>query len=416
MGSSPVAPNGTSALPRPVAAASIAGGASLAFLVVRDGSPFWQVVRLVAAVAAAVAVRLALTRRWATPLCFLAGVVGVAAGAGIGGPHLAKAGLHPATVAGLVLLGAGLVVAGWTGWQLLRPRPWWARVPMVPALLVVVFVALWTVGQAVLATNVPPIELGDRTPADVGLDYVDATFTTSDGVELRGWFVPSTNGAAVALLHGAGSTRANELDHAAVLAEAGYGVLLYDARGHGESSGRAMDFGWYGDEDVAAAVSFLAEQPDVDAGRIGVVGMSMGGEQAIGAAGSDDRVGAVVAEGATVRVAGDKAWQSEEYGFLGTVQEGIDWLTFALTDLLTEAGPPPTLRSAVADAAPRPVLLIAAGEVPEEAHAGRFIRAGAPASVELWIVPGADHTGGLDTAPDEWRDRVIGFLDTALAP
>jgi pimeloyl-ACP methyl ester carboxylesterase len=32
-----------------------------------------------------------------------------------------------------------------------------------------------------------------------------------------------------------------------VLAEHGYGVLLFDARGHGLSEGTAMDFGWYGD-------------------------------------------------------------------------------------------------------------------------------------------------------------------------
>jgi uncharacterized protein len=42
-----------------------------------------------------------------------------------------------------------------------------------------------------------------------------------------------------------------------VLARHGYGVLLFDARGHGRSEGRAMDFGWFGDLDVSAAVSFL---------------------------------------------------------------------------------------------------------------------------------------------------------------
>jgi alpha-beta hydrolase superfamily lysophospholipase len=73
--------------------------------------------------------------------------------------------------------------------------------------------------------------------------------------------VPSANGAAVVLLHGAGSTRSDVLDQAAVIAGAGLGVLMLDARGHGESGGRAMDFGWFGDEDIAAATTFLGGTP-----------------------------------------------------------------------------------------------------------------------------------------------------------
>ena len=84
------------------------------------------------------------------------------------------------------------------------------------------------------------------------------------------------------MLHGAGSTRSAVLGHAVVLARHGYSVLLFDARGHGRSAGRAMDFGWYGDEDVGGAVTFLAAQPGIS--TIAAVGMSMGGEEAIGAA------------------------------------------------------------------------------------------------------------------------------------
>jgi predicted alpha/beta hydrolase len=68
---------------------------------------------------------------------------------------------------------------------------------------------------------------------------------------------------------------------AAVLARHGYGALLTDTRGHGRSGGHAMDFGWWGGRDIAAAVSFLSRQPSVRAGQIAVLGESMGGEQAL---------------------------------------------------------------------------------------------------------------------------------------
>jgi hypothetical protein len=40
------------------------------------------------------------------------------------------------------------------------------------------------------------------------------------------------------------------------------------------------------------------------------------------------------------------------------------------------------------------------------------IVAGAPK--QLWEIPGAGHTGGLETRPREYERRVIGFLDEAL--
>ena len=88
-------------------------------------------------------------------------------------------------------------------------------------------------------------------------------------------------------------------------------------------------------------------------------------------------------------------------------------VTYGLTDLLTDARSPISLRDAVA-VARRPVLLIAAGKVADESNAGRSIQAGAPNEVTLWVVPGADHTGGLATQPAEWEQRVTTFLDDAL--
>jgi dienelactone hydrolase len=215
--------------------------------------------------------------------------------------------------------------------------------------------------------------------------------------------------------HGAGDSTADSvLPQAAVLARRGYGVLATDARGHARSEGRAMDFGWFGDEDIEAAVSFLADQPGVEPDRIGVVGFSMGGEEAIGAATADPRIAAVVAEGATARTDGDKTWLADQYGLQGRFQLGLEWIQYTVTDLLTDASKPSTLPDAVEDAAPTPVLLIAAGEVEDEQQAAAHLKEKSPSTVTVWVVPDAGHTDGFDTAPDEWEERVVGFLDAAL--
>jgi uncharacterized protein len=396
---------------------TLVAGAGAVFIVAHDGTPLWRAIRLLLALTAAIlAWRASASSRSASRILggVATGLVAVPVGVGVGGPHLAKAGLSSLTIAGLAVLVGGTVI--FVAAIVRMYRAWRHRVATTAAIgaIVALLLLTWSLGQAVAATNIPRPHLGSATPADAGLAFRDITFPATDAVILSGWYIPSHNGAAVVLLHGAGSTRSNVLDHAVVLARHGYGVLLYDARGHGRSAGRAMDFGWFGDRDIGGAVHFLEQQPDVRAGRIGAVGMSMGGEQAIGAAAGIGTIRAVVAEGATNRVADDKDWLSNEFGFRGALTEAVDRLTYAFADLLTSAGPPIALHDAVRAAAPRPVLLIAAADEPDEPRAGRYIQSSSPQSVELWVVPNTSHTDGLSTHPQEWEARVIGFLDHAL--
>ena len=134
----------------------------------------------------------------------------------------------------------------------------------------------------------------DRTPADVGLEYEDASFTSSDGVQLRGWFLPSGSGGrapAVVYVHGwlwnrlgnqggqipVADKDVDFLPSARALHDAGYHVLLFDLRNHGESTGRMpITYGPLESRDYAAAVAYVRARPDVDTDRIGALGCSMG--------------------------------------------------------------------------------------------------------------------------------------------
>ncbi len=76
--------------------------------------------------------------------------------------------------------------------------------------------------------------------------------------------------------------------------------------------------------------------------------------------------------------------------------------------------PPPSLRDLVARIAPRPVFLIYAenGGGGEELTPQYYAAAGQPK--QQWLVPGAGHTGGLATHPEEYERRVIEFFNRAL--
>jgi len=398
-----------------VTVATLVAGGALALLVGHDGTPGWQVARsMVVALlsGAALFVEARVGDRGRGRLAAGIGIVVLAAGGGYL-PFVAKdpASLEAvagsaAVLSGLLLTAMGVVIGT-------RGR---ARLHRVAAGVLTVFIALLAasvLGVAVAGTNVSRPAIGE-TPADRGLAHESVTLTTDDGVALAGWYVVSTNRAAVVLLHGAGSTRSNVLDEAAVLARHGLGVLMVDARGHGNSGGRAMDFGWHGDADIAAAVRYLAARPDVDRERIGAVGLSMGGEEAIGAAATNPFIKAVVAEGATGRTAADAAWLSDEFGLRGAFQEQIERLQDRVTDVLTSASVPTSLRAAVEAGGAR-YLMITAGDVTDEGRAAAYVAAAAPDRTETWSVPGAGHTAGLRTAAVEWERRVIGFLSNALA-
>ena len=324
--------------------AAITWGGALAVIVGHEGEWRWILTRL-AVVGVLLSMLLwAVQHRCCTVTgAMTAGLVGVVVGGGIGVPHVLRSGDVVLTTAGLMALlsGSALVVCAAT--SVLRGRGILGRAVGALAFVIVAGLVALIFVPAVMATNVPATELDDDDPATFGLSFENVTFETSDGVTVSAWYVPSENDAAVVMRHGAGSTRTDVLQHTIVLAGQGYGVLLADARGHGLSGGRAMDFGWFGDSDISAAVTFLTSRPDVDPARVGVVGMSMGGEEAIGAAASDPRIRAVVAEGVTGRTDADEHWLSDQYGVRGTVQEGMEWLRYSLADLLTSAPKPISL-------------------------------------------------------------------------
>jgi pimeloyl-ACP methyl ester carboxylesterase len=400
---------------RIVSAVVVVEGAALLVLVALDGALSWRLFRagvVIGVVSVFVVVPPRRVAAWIGLGVF--GLVGVVAGMGIGLDHYLEVGLARTSLAGLAALASGgFLVAVATACLVWRLPGWWRLPAGLAALaflrLVVLRVLIAPLALALALTNVPPTPLERVSPADLGLVYEDVSFPAEDGVLLSGWYLPSTSGAAVVLLHGAGSNRAAVLEHAAVLAHHGYGVLLFDARGHGRSEGHAMDFGWDGDLDIGGAMSYLATRPDVEPTRLGAVGLSLGGEMAIGAAARDPRIRAVVAEGATYRVAGD--WSPYHAG--GLVQRAMDWIFFTAADILSDADPPIELRDAVSQMAPRKLLLIESDEG-MEAAAGRAYRDASALNVELWVVHGAGHIAGLETDPQAWEQRVVDFLDREL--
>lgn len=100
----------------------------------------------------------------------------------------------------------------------------------------------------------------DGTPLDRGMKYENVSFKSSDGLTLKGWWIPVPKGkpqGTVVLAHGLYHNRLQTLSRAAFLHEAGYQVLLMDFRGHGESEKAALTGGLAESQDLVGAADYL---------------------------------------------------------------------------------------------------------------------------------------------------------------
>ncbi len=244
------------------------------------------------------------------------------------------------------------------------------------------------------------------TPADLGFAYEDVAFETSDGLTLRGWYIPSQNRAAVIVTHGIAGNRVGHLEQAAALAERGFGVLLLDLRAHGDSEGSTITFGG---EDIRAAAAYLQTRPDVDPERIGAMGLSLGGSAVLQAAARSTAIQAVVADGPGPGTYRD--WPYPE-SLLDWMYAPFDWVWFKVLEREGVMAPEATL-DVIASIAPRPILIIAGAKPSLERMARDYFEA-AGEPKELWEIPEAGHAQTWAARPEEYADRIIRFFEAAL--
>jgi uncharacterized protein len=310
--------------------------------------------------------------------------------------------------AGLLLIGLGAV----TLWRTRRTEgnlPWrYTRRTLFGFTGLLTFALIvFPIGFAYVVTHTARAVVPEYK---VGAPHENVSFTTSDGLELKGWYVPSKNGAAVISFPG----RRGSQRPARILARHGYGVLLFDRRGEGQSEGEPNAFGWGGDTDVKAAIDFLQTRPDVDRDRIGGIGLSVGGEMMLEAASETDELKAVISEGAGARSFSDA--MDEDLGDpVNTALTGaMTGVRVGALTVLTNRPPATHLKNVVGRIAPRPLLLIAAPNSGAGEELNRDFYAAADGPKALWEVPEAGHMGAIDERPVEYERRVTRFFDDAL--
>jgi uncharacterized protein len=255
-------------------------------------------------------------------------------------------------------------------------------------------------------------------PEQFGLRYEKAVFAAKDGVALKGWFLPSPSGdkRTILMCHGWGDNKGELLKMTYFLNEnAGFNLLYFDFRSHGESDGEFTTIGGLETQDFDAAVVWLREnKPDL-ADRIGVFGLSMGAAVTVASLPSHPDLRCAVVESPF----SDYRGVVERYSWNHLRVPRIPLIAIAMWILRRRVGDRRVDDFNPVEAAPRIAprpLFVIGGEnddlMPESDVRRVFDAAREPK--QLWIVPGARHAKCREAAGVEYDTRVAGFFDRSL--
>ncbi|MBX2822271.1 MAG: alpha/beta hydrolase [Rhodothermaceae bacterium] len=151
--------------------------------------------------------------------------------------------------------------------------------------------------------SIPPRLPVLRKPEEYGLEYEEISFVTQDGITIQGWFFPADSNKVIISNHFspgnkygfaghlewldfAGGFEVNFLPRYKALHEAGYNVLAYDLRGHGDSESGEKNLsgvGYWEWQEVLASIDYIKNRPDTVDHDISLMSMCMGANATLNA-------------------------------------------------------------------------------------------------------------------------------------
>jgi uncharacterized protein len=286
----------------------------------------------------------------------------------------------------------------------MKLRRIWTSLSLLLALLVLgVYIGIPFISS--IAVVLPDRSITGEPPEN----FIEVTLITRDNVLLAAWYAAPQNGVVIIIIHGAGDGRDSVRSYGIMLQENGFGVLVLNLRGYGDSGGQINRLGWNGTSDVGAAVEFLMARHEVKA--IGGLGISLGGEVLLGAASAYPVLRAIAADGATFRTVDEYMALPGNVSLVRNFTAHVH--TFFVGLLSGDAKPSPLLDSIIATETTTYLFIAAEANATEVAFNKVFHQATKQHST-LWVIPGVGHTEGFNHNPDEYERRVVEFFGNAL--
>jgi uncharacterized protein len=236
-----------------------------------------------------------------------------------------------------------------------------------------------------------------------------------DDLTLKAGFLEndSNSGKVVILAHGYRGQRDQMDDLVKFYYDQGFDVLMPDARGHGESEGDYVGYGWHDRLDYLKWIDLLIRK--YDATDIFLHGNSMGAGLVLMTSGEDlpEEVKGIIADSGYTSVKEELEHQLKYLYHLPAFP------ILAITSGITKVragyffGEASAIEQVKKNTKPLFIIHGDADElVPTEMAYELYEAAGG--DKELWIVPNAGHTKAYTVATEEFQQRLQIFIDQAL--
>jgi len=305
-------------------------------------------------------------------------------------------------------------------WKVVR---WLLLLLFLLALVFFVVIVPWGVATITTTNRFHFPDPNDgKTPQDFGMTYQSVEFQSSDGIDLKGWWLPangSSPGSAagtIVYVHGQNRTRIEMLPMAQLGHSLGYNGLAFDLRHQGASGGHFSSVGYWERLDAEAAVRYALDQEHA-ARPVVLWGISLGAAASLMAAAETPEVAAVISD-STFLSFEDTARHHWRLFFPG-------WPSFPMLNetvglIAWKAHFRPAdfdLENAVRRINLRPILFIGVEgdrRMPPVIARTLYGIATSPDKM-LLIVPGTRHGEGFTSGREEYQQAVREFLEKVKA-
>lgn len=249
----------------------------------------------------------------------------------------------------------------------------------------------------------------------LGIKFEEVIISSYDGLKLQGWWFGAAEDApTVVVVHGVRKNRTDVLRASITLRLAGFNVMIYDGRGHGNSEGRYITYGFHERRDLEAVLEWLVSEKHVNRNRIGLAGESMGAAITLQVAAQNPWIAAVWADSpfASLRRV-TKEYVSRYTGLPNSVLTTVLGPAFQVANYrgkfnVDEVDP---LRLAAQIKSPVYLVHGTADQMIPVAHS-QVIHDALGCKKDIWIVEGARHAKSVKYRPvkQEYAQRLVNFF------
>jgi fermentation-respiration switch protein FrsA (DUF1100 family) len=292
----------------------------------------------------------------------------------------------------------------------------WILLLLIPLALVFFLAVMpWLVATVTTTNRFHFPDSNDRkTPRDFGMSYQEVEFVSTDGIRLKGWWIPADAQApagTIVYCHGQNRTRIEMLPMAQLGHSLGYNGLAFDLRHQGASDGKFSSVGYWERRDAEGAVRYALDQRHA-ARPVMLWGVSLGAAASLMAAAETPDVAAVISDSTFLSFEDTarhhwglffRGWPS--FPMFNETMALIAWKAhFRASDF--------DLRVAVEQINPRPILFIGVQgdpRMPPDIARTLYALSSSPDRM-LLIVPGTRHGEGFTSGHDQYVQAVTEFL------